>query len=104
MGILNARPTESSHKAKSQYKDPPNAGGIKGQPVNVGPKARRRLSPAIIALVAFLAIVVVAGAIWLGTRGTTGPSGSPADGGMEQGTRKGPANARVQVLMFSDFQ
>lgn len=83
----------------SSNKPKPKAGG----PASKGGK--RAFSPMIIAAIVVLAIVVV-GALAVVAMRTVGGSGNStaATAGIGQGTSVGPADAKVVVLNFSDFQ
>ncbi len=86
---------ETRNRGKAPAAGPKGGGGRPRQPA-------RRTSPLIITLVAILAVVVV-GALAVVILQNTNQSGSASDAQAE-GTRKGPADAKVQVLIFSDFQ
>lgn len=63
----------------------------------------KRTSPLLIIIVVVLAMIVVGGlgaAMWQNINKT----GSSAGDALAEGTRKGPASAKAQVLIFSDFQ
>lgn len=87
---------ETSNKPRAGAARPKGAGGKAGPPA-------RRTSPLIIVLVAVLAVVVV-GALAVAVMQGINKSGGSTASGVAEGARKGPADAEVKVLIFSDFQ